>query len=235
MHCGHGGIAHAAALVARTFDRTLVFDFVGLAQASIGIPSVASMREAQAIDGFRRPASQRLTIEGDVPSTSLSFDADQSCSSNRSRSCSRASRDFAMPQALLNSKHLSSSNATAKVLSRGAPWQPQRVEKPPFRENLSAALKMASIGQSDLARRVGVDPSQVTRWLSGEREPSGPILLAMSRLFGIDPWVLLGADAVEPRIAEAAPARGRPRKQDLARALGEDPLVPPVRPKKKST
>lgn len=58
-------------------------------------------------------------------------------------------------------------------------------------ERLRARLVQLEMNQVELCERIGADPSQVSRWLSGERAPS---LKYASRLLAelgipIDAWV----------------------------------------------
>lgn len=86
-----------------------------------------------------------------------------------------------------------------------------------FQDNLRSLLTERRIHQSELARRVGVPSATVSRWVSGERMPVAPLLLAMAKIFEVDPWTLLGSNAIEPVPAgPAAPTRGRPRRTEMA-------------------
>lgn len=64
--------------------------------------------------------------------------------------------------------------------------------------------------QSDLAERVGVDRATVARWETSERwkkPPSRLARLALGRLFGVDPDVIVfGEDEKRPP--------GRPKRDD---------------------
>lgn len=175
------------------------------------------MRAAQAIEGDRRPASHRLTIEGEVPSTSLSFEAVQFCSFSRFSSCSRAGmRDFAMTQALPNGKNLSiGKDATRAKLLRPAvaPWQHQGVATESFGQILGRYVgKGKAFKQADVARRLGTSDATVSRWISEGRVPDTLLLVALADLLHMAPKDLLGADYVEPIPADAAPTprQGRP-------------------------
>ncbi len=65
---------------------------------------------------------------------------------------------------------------------------------------------------AELARRSGVSPTTLSRYLSGERARSGPggrELVALANALGVTPEYLLGSDCIQPRAAEseARPAR----------------------------
>lgn len=62
------------------------------------------------------------------------------------------------------------------------------------------------ITQRQLAQRLGVSPSIVSGYETGERTPSTEILLALSYLFGCSTDFLLGRKAAEP--PEAIPVEG---------------------------
>lgn len=46
-------------------------------------------------------------------------------------------------------------------------------------EQIHDSLRWHGVRQADLAREMGADPSQVSRWLSGEREPNEEQLIKM--------------------------------------------------------
>jgi transcriptional regulator with XRE-family HTH domain len=81
--------------------------------------------------------------------------------------------------------------------------------KPSFGENLQAFMKANGVNGAELARRLGVKGSTVTRWRNG-RVPGAAELLAIAKVLGVEPVVLLGSDYVEPLPAEPPPPRGRP-------------------------
>ena len=64
--------------------------------------------------------------------------------------------------------------------------------------------------KADVARRIGVSPSTLTRWTTEGREVSGQHILALAKVLGVDPWVLMGSSYTEPAPAVAPPKRGRP-------------------------
>lgn len=72
-------------------------------------------------------------------------------------------------------------------------------------------LKMHGLINADLARCLGVDPGQVTRWTQG-RIPRGDELAAIAKVLKTTPETLLGSDFKEPLPPEPPPRRGpRPR------------------------
>ena len=172
------------------------------------------MRTAQAIEGDLSPASHRLTIDGDVPSTSENFEAVQFCSSRRPRSCSGAGmRCFAMNQALPEGKNLSTGNRLEVVHRPVAAWQHVGMSEIPFGEVLSRYLHAKHMRASDLARRMGVSDAAVSRWRAG-RVPDTLLLVTLAEVLGITPKELLGADFVPPQPAEAPPRQGRPPRAE---------------------
>jgi transcriptional regulator with XRE-family HTH domain len=77
------------------------------------------------------------------------------------------------------------------------------VPKPPpeykmNRARLLAALKSRNATQEELASAVGVDPSQVSRWLEGQ-VPNGDAFYKVCRFLSCSPAYLLGRDEVEIR------------------------------------
>lgn len=55
-----------------------------------------------------------------------------------------------------------------------------------------------------LARHLGVDQGQVTRWSDGDTEPSGDAVVGMMQFFGVSAWVLYGIpESAEDAVASA--------------------------------
>lgn len=83
------------------------------------------------------------------------------------------------------------------------------MKQPRFSDNLKSMQDLHGVNQAEIARRLGVEPSTVHFWRNG-RIPGGRDLLALAKMFSVDPWLLLGADAKEPLPKEDAPVIGRP-------------------------
>ena len=58
--------------------------------------------------------------------------------------------------------------------------------KPRFREWLLDQLASRDWRQADLARAIGVDPSQVSRWINGKDVPSAPNAIRLADALGAD-------------------------------------------------
>lgn len=74
-------------------------------------------------------------------------------------------------------------------------------------ERLEAGLKTRCWSRSDLARRLGIDPSAVSRWVSGKSSPDAHHRLAIERLFGIpqNDWLTAEErELIERAVADAA-------------------------------
>jgi transcriptional regulator with XRE-family HTH domain len=84
------------------------------------------------------------------------------------------------------------------------------VSRRDFGQNLLAMMEANGLNKADVARRIGVSPSTMTRWTSEGREVSGQHLLALAAVLGVEPRVLLGSSFVEPTAPVASPKRGRP-------------------------
>ena len=60
------------------------------------------------------------------------------------------------------------------------------------RENLE-------MSRAELARQIGVHPSQLTRWEAGDPKPSLTAMLALGKALDVDPVELMSAAAVDAR------------------------------------
>jgi transcriptional regulator with XRE-family HTH domain len=60
------------------------------------------------------------------------------------------------------------------------------------RENLE-------MSRAELARQVGVHPSQLTRWEAGDHKPSLSAMVALGKALDVDPVELMSAAAVDAR------------------------------------
>ncbi len=113
-----------------------------------------------------------------------------------------------MPPLLPNGNQLSSGNEITGPTSGVVTWQRDEV-LPSFQENLKAKMKMRGLNQPGLAKRIGVAPGTVNRWLK-DRIPGGLELLRLARVLDVDPFELVGSSYVEPCAAEESPRVGRP-------------------------
>lgn len=86
------------------------------------------------------------------------------------------------------------------------------MERRTFEANLKRAIDMSPMNKAEVARRVGVVASTLTRWTDSNegRDISAQHLLSLSRVLGVDPWVLFGSTFAEPLPPAPAPRRGRP-------------------------
>lgn len=88
---------------------------------------------------------------------------------------------------------------------------------------------MNRVSKAEIARRVRVSASTVTRWTdedardeNGEpivRKLSAQDLLALARVVGVDPYTLMGASFEEPEPPTEQPRRGRPPKAATLAAI----------------
>lgn len=60
--------------------------------------------------------------------------------------------------------------------------------------NIRQARRQAGISQMQLARMIGVDQSAVSRIERGERSVTVERLVAISRVLGVEPAVLISSD-----------------------------------------
>ena len=70
---------------------------------------------------------------------------------------------------------------------------------------IAALRRGANMSQGELARRLQVSPSAIGMYEQGRREPSGEILVALSRTFGVTvDYLLTGSPSPGERSAVAA-------------------------------
>jgi len=81
-----------------------------------------------------------------------------------------------------------------------------------FSERLREALSRAGITQQQLAHRMHVSPSAVSKWLSDSREPGLATLASLSQALGVSVDWLVGMKSAE------RPTAHRP-SQDLVKAV----------------
>lgn len=93
---------------------------------------------------------------------------------------------------------------------------------------------------AELARRTGIDAGTITKWRTLGRLPSGPDLVAVAKVLGIDAELLLGCNAIQIQTPGETPRVGRPPKRTIVEAkaveaaMGDDSEVPKLRMRKKS-
>jgi transcriptional regulator with XRE-family HTH domain len=89
-----------------------------------------------------------------------------------------------------------------------------------FAENLQSLINKSGLKPAEIARKTGVPPESLSRYLSGERVPKGKNLLSLSTYFKTDPnWLLNG------NIRSAEEIRDRQLKQ-MGQELPTDPFKP---------
>ena len=60
-----------------------------------------------------------------------------------------------------------------------------------FSKNLAGLLKNNNISQKELAKKIGVSPSTVSMWVTGNSSPRMDLLEKIAEVFNITPSVLL--------------------------------------------
>jgi transcriptional regulator with XRE-family HTH domain len=98
-----------------------------------------------------------------------------------------------------------------KGKTRGDP----EVEELPLGKRLAEALRRAGLTQQELAARLGLDHSSVSRWLSGRRYPDIRFLPAIAEMAGVSVDYLLGLDGAPP------PGEPPPRTDLASVVLGD--------------
>ena len=183
-------------------------------------------------DGTRSPESHRLTTAPDTPIATARSSCVQPNTFRRTRRRSDVlGGDSAMSELLPNGNSLSSGNTTNELSPYVAKWQRGGVAgKKTFRETLSALLKSHELktgaNQAEVARQLDVAPSTVSRWASGEREPSGIELCRLAKLLDVRPEALLGSDYTDPH-PQAPPKRRGPRPKSERAATSFVMGLPP--------
>lgn len=62
------------------------------------------------------------------------------------------------------------------------------------------------IGQSDMARDLGVSPQIVRSWEAGEKQPRETMLERVAGYLGVTPaWLRYGVQEVDPTVVQPAP------------------------------
>ena len=67
-----------------------------------------------------------------------------------------------------------------------------------FKDNLTAILAGAGVTQTELARRLGIQPAAVNQWCSGKTEPKAGLLLEIADALDVLPAALLARDGDRP-------------------------------------
>jgi transcriptional regulator with XRE-family HTH domain len=97
----------------------------------------------------------------------------------------------------------------------------------PLRDRLKELRVAAGLSQRELCRRMGVDPSYVTRLERGEREPSADVLRRWAEACGVQVAVLDPAAGLPELLSSLRPSDAD-RVRRYADALGRlDPGLPP--------
>lgn len=90
---------------------------------------------------------------------------------------------------------------------------------------LKGLLRQRYWTQVDLARRIGVDQSQVSKWARGLRVPDTPHCTAIAEAFGISPYeVLAVAGRLPPESIQETSHPARDRVVALAQRLEPEVL-----------
>lgn len=63
-----------------------------------------------------------------------------------------------------------------------------------FKDRLQEAMKIRGISAATLAKRTGMNRSSVSRYLSGEYDPSRSSIFLMADALNVDPGWLMGGD-----------------------------------------
>lgn len=117
------------------------------------------------------------------------------------------------------------------------------VKSKSFHVKLVDYMTARELKKADIARRLNVSPSAVTKWCQGEQFPEAPLLIALARLLSVPADELMGSSAA-PVLDVAAPRIGRPPKLEAsfdghaeARDAAEAPAVEaaPSKPQAKAS
>lgn len=69
-----------------------------------------------------------------------------------------------------------------------------KYDKTVFSERLKAAMESSRINSKELSKKIGVSPSCICRYLSGEIIPRIDKIYSLSEVLNVDPKWLLGMD-----------------------------------------
>jgi transcriptional regulator with XRE-family HTH domain len=82
---------------------------------------------------------------------------------------------------------------------------------------LKAAMEAQGIGsQAELARRIGVAPSQITHWKKGDHAPRGPEVIRLARVLDVTPEWLMGEERDRDELARVARTLTREQRDRFA-------------------
>ena len=179
------------------------------------------MRNAMASDGALIPESRRQTTAVEAPISRARSACDQPKSLSRSRNLSTADAS-PMCELLPGSNSLSSCNDTPNVSRAVALWQRSGVNEDPFSVKLRRLIDayVPERSQAEFARRLGVHPALVNRWLQGPRLPDAPTFLAIAEFFHMNPFDLIGSHRRPlPSSTTRARRRGRPKRSATSAAI----------------
>ena len=85
-----------------------------------------------------------------------------------------------------------------------------------FSENLLVILEENKLSRKSFAEALGVNPASVTRWISGENNPSSQTIKQICGMYGYNPeWLAYGRG--DPK---APPEPELPAREDIASLLG---------------
>ena len=91
----------------------------------------------------------------------------------------------------------------------------------PFAINLTTVRERLGKSQKEVAARLGVSPSLVSKWEKGERKPDDSQFWELGRLFGVTAAFLSGQGRVVNFQARSLQPRGADEKGNLGQALNE--------------
>lgn len=94
---------------------------------------------------------------------------------------------------------------------------------------LAASLRARGWNQAELAKRMGIDPSMVSKWARGSRMPDTPHCEAIARALGVPPYeVLVRANKIPGAHRVPAQHPVRAEAHALVDALDPELLTPVV-------
>lgn len=76
-----------------------------------------------------------------------------------------------------------------------------RTDRPPLAQRLAELRQRAGLSQADLAKRIGVHPSNIGFWELKGTPPRGEVLPALARELGVSVDEILGVRALKARPA----------------------------------
>jgi transcriptional regulator with XRE-family HTH domain len=91
----------------------------------------------------------------------------------------------------------------------------------PFALHLTTVRERLGKSQKEVAKRLGVSPSLVSKWEKGERKPDTVQFWELSRVFGVSPFYLQNAKRVVSFQPRSQAARGADDKTCFGEALND--------------